>query len=104
MFSHTSIESWELPLQRILTSNSAIRFSDKKLSAEVEFDGPGQGRVTVSGVAKGKRHSPMNIIDLEEMVPNEVMQVARADGDGSLVLSLSRGHFRYIQITLEWLL
>ena len=103
VLSCTSIESWELPLHRTIISTSPFRVSDERLSVQIEFEGPGQGQVTVSGVAKTKRRLPKNIVDLRAMVPNEIMQIARADGDSTLELSLSHGHFRYIQMTFHWL-
>lgn len=100
--SSTSIRSWEIPIQRTLTSKSSFWISDERLSAQIEFDGPGQGQVTVSGVTKTTTGLPKNPIDLSRLVPNETMQLRRAEADDSLVLGLNHGQC-IMEITFHWL-
>ena len=100
--SSTSIRSWKIPIRRALTSKSSFWISDGRLSAHIEFDGPGQGQVKVSGVTKTTMGLSKNQIDLSRMVPNETMHLRRADADDSLVLSLDHGEC-VMEITFNWL-
>ncbi len=100
--SSTSIESWELPVESAAIATPPFRVSLGSLSVAIEVEGSRSGLVTVTSIAKSVTEAPHNLIDVESMVPNELLNVAMADGDDLLIVNLNYDPFCSMQITFQW--
>lgn len=102
VLSSTSVELWEIPTKKAVSATSPFRVSAGSLSLEIEFDGPSQGLVTVTSIAKSTAEALQNLIDVRSMDENELLDVTRADGDDPLIVNLNCGWPNSIQITFQW--
>lgn len=100
--SPMTIRSWEPPMERAISAASPFRVSVGKLFVEVGFDGPSQGLVTVTSIAKSTMETLQNLIDVNSMDPNELLDVFRADGDDSLTVNLNYSRPHFMQIKFQW--
>lgn len=100
--SPMTIRSWESPMERAISATSPFRVSVGKLFVEIGFDGPSQGLVTVTNIAKSTTEAVQNLIDVKSMDPNELLDVFRVDGDNSLTVNLNYGRPHSMQIKFQW--
>ncbi len=96
------IRSWESPMERAISATSPFRVSVGKLFVEIGFDGPSQGLVTVTNIAKSTTEAVQNLIDVKSMDPNELLDVFKVDGDNSLTVNLNYGRPHSMQIKFQW--
>ncbi len=89
-------------MERAISATSPFRVSVGKLFVEIGFDGPSQGLVTVTNIAKSTTEAVQNLIDVKSMDPNELLDVFKVDGDNSLTVNLNYGRPHSMQIKFQW--
>jgi len=100
--SPMTIRSWESPMERAISATSPFRVSIGKLFVGIGFDGPSQGLVTVTNIAKSTTEAVQNLIDVKSMDPNEPLDVFKVDGGNSLAVNLNYGRPHSMQIKFQW--
>ncbi|MCJ1262668.1 hypothetical protein MMC22_002538 [Lobaria immixta] len=101
LLSSTSIASCQLPVLKDISRDSPLRVSAGKISTEIEFQGPGHGRVLVENVEDPGVNVPGTFVDIEALSPNDSLLLERAETDDEMALILQYRH-RSLRLDIRW--
>ncbi|MCJ1464795.1 hypothetical protein MMC07_003408 [Pseudocyphellaria aurata] len=101
LLSSTTIASEQLPALRDISRESPIRVSTGQMSTEIEFEGPGHGKVLMQHIENPGIAATGTFVDVEELLPNESLVLERAEISDQLALVL---HYkgRSLGLDLRW--
>lgn len=89
------------PVHRTLSEIAPLRLQAGKISANVEFEGPGRGKIHVQSNHDPDPGAPGTLIDLGTFLPNDSVLVERAESDDHLTLNLRYQHDSVL-LSLQW--
>lgn len=101
LLSSTSIASRQLPVLKDISRDSPIRVSTGKISTEILFQGPGQGKVLVQNIENPGVSAAGKFINLEALLPNQSLLLERAETDDQLALILQYQR-RSLRLDIRW--
>lgn len=101
LLSSTSIASRQLPVLQDISHDSPIRVSAGQISTEIEFQGPGQGKVLVQNIENPGVSAPGTFVDIQALLPNDSLLLERAESDDQLALILQY-HRRFLRLDMRW--
>lgn len=101
LLSSTSIASRQLPVLKDISRDSPIRVSAGKMSTEIEFRGPGQGKVLVQNIENPGITASGTFVDIEALLPNDSLLLERAETDDQLALILQYRR-RSLRLDIRW--
>ncbi|MCJ1429447.1 hypothetical protein MMC29_007361 [Sticta canariensis] len=101
LLSSTSIASRQLPVSKDISRDSPIRVSSGRISTEILFQGPGQGKVRVQKIENPGVSAAGRFINLEALLPNQSLLLERAETDDQLALILQYQR-RSLRLDIRW--
>ena len=101
--SSSSIQSWEYPIERTITTTSPFRSKHDKLSLTFEIEGTGHGNVAIAHFSGSKEPATGIPINLRAMKENEILHFEREHEADHLVLNLQHSGNQSTQLKLQWL-
>lgn len=101
LLSSTSIASRQLPVLKDISHDSPIRVSAGQISTEIEFQGPGHGKVLVQNIENPGVGAPGTFVDIQALLPNDSLLLERAECDDQLALILQY-HRRFLRLDIRW--
>lgn len=101
MLSSTTIASHQLPALKDISRDSPIRVSTGQMSTEIEFEGPGHGKVLVQDIENPGVTAPGSLVDIQALLPNQSVVLERAETNDQLALILQyKG--RSLGLDIRW--
>lgn len=101
LLSSTSIASRQLPVLKDISRDSPIRVSTGRISTEILFQGPGQGKVLVQNIENPGVSAAGRFVNLEALLPNQSLVLERAESDDQLALILQYQR-RSLRLDIRW--
>ena len=99
--SLSTIVSCQSPIDKAISSSTPLKVAAGKLFARVEFEGLGQGQVTVQHTENGGGNALGIPVDVGALPTNQPLLFERAENDDRLVLLL-RHRSHALKVDMRW--
>ena len=91
----------QILVQRIISEIAPLRIQAGKMSADIELEGSGQGKIGVQAIQDLGFDAPGTLVDIGAILPNDSIVVERAETDDDLILRLRYQH-ESVLVSLQW--